>query len=104
METIDFSEKIQLPEAYQEDLNTAVEILRKEGCTEIYLFGSLARNELHKKSDIDLAVRGCPKANFFHVLGKLLMSLNHSVDLVSLDKEDAFACYLERKGRLVRIG
>ena len=104
METIDLFEKIQLPKRFREDLTTAIEILKKEGCTEVYLFGSLATNEFHEKSDIDLAVRGCPKGKFFHVLGKLLMTLHHSVDLVDLDYRDSFARFLEKEGDLVRIG
>lgn len=35
------------------------------GCSEIFLFGSLASGEVGDKSDIDLAIRGCPQGKFF---------------------------------------
>lgn len=53
--------QLPLPPSYKRDLERALEILRGFGCTEIYLFGSLARGEFRERSDIDLAVRGCPK-------------------------------------------
>jgi len=55
------------------------------------------------KSDIDLAIRGCPQGIFFHLLGKLLMELDYPVDLVDLDRQDAFAQYLEKEGELIPI-
>lgn len=91
---------MQLPEVYQKDIQKAVEILKDEGCTEVYLFGSLAEGEVREGSDIDLAIRGCPKGNFFHTLGKLMLELDHSVDL---DGDDAFARFLEAEGDLVQI-
>ena len=95
--------KLQLPKVYQKDIQKAVEILKEEGCREVYLFGSLAEGEVREGSDIDLAIRGCPKGNFFHTLGKLMLELDHSVDLVDLDGDDAFARFLEAEGDLVQI-
>jgi predicted nucleotidyltransferase len=96
-------EKVQLPEIYQRDVSRAVEILKEAGCTQVFLFGSLATGEVQETSDIDLAVRGCPKGRFFHLLGQLLFELDHSVDLVSLDGQDDFARYLEKEGELLQI-
>jgi len=97
-------EKVQLPKTYQEDVHRAVEILKEAGCTHVFLFGSLTGGRIRDGSDIDLAIRGCPKGRFFHLLGKLLLELDHPVDLVSLDRQDAFACYLEEEGELLQIG
>lgn len=97
------SETIKLPEAYQKDIRRAVQILKEAGCTHVFLFGSLAGGEVREGSDIDLAIRGCPKGEFFHLLGKLLLELDRSADLVNLDTSDAFARYLEREGGLVRV-
>jgi predicted nucleotidyltransferase len=97
-------EKVQLPQDYQEDVHRAVKILKEAGCTHIFLFGSLTDGKVREGSDIDLAVRGCPKGGFFHLLGKLLLELDHPVDLVSLDRQDAFARYLEEEGGLFQIG
>lgn len=94
----------QFPEIYQRDVRRAVKILKEAGCTQVFLFGSLAADKVQEGSDIDLAVRGCPKGQFFHLLGKLLLELHHSVDLVSLDKQDDFARYLEKEGELVQVG
>lgn len=95
----------KFPEVYERDIRRAVEILREAGCTGVFLFGSLATGELEAgPSDIDLAVRGCPRGKFFYLLGKLLLELDHSVDLVNLDTRDAFASYLEEEGELLQIG
>ncbi len=95
--------KAHFPEIYQRDLHHAVTILKEAGCTHVFLFGSIAAGEIRDGSDIDLAIRGCPKGSFFHLLGKLVLELNHSVDLVNLDRQDAFARYLEKEGGLVQI-
>ena len=97
-------EKAQIPGVYQKDLHRAVEILKEAGCTAVFLFGSLATGETSDASDIDLAVRGCPPGEFFNLLGRLLLELNYPVDLVSLDRQDAFARYLEEEGELLQIG
>ena len=97
-------DKVQLPEIYQKDVRRAVEILKEAGCTDIFLFGSLATGKIKDKSDIDLAIRGCPKGKFFHLLGRLLLELDYPVDLVNLDRQDAFARYLEEEGELLQVG
>lgn len=104
MEKTSLKIKKKLPDDYKKDISRAVKILKESGCSDIYLFGSLATGEYRKKSDIDLAVKGCPRGKFFRILGKLLFELKHSVDLINLDKKDAFASYLEREGELIKIG
>ena len=96
--------QVQLPETYQQDIQRAVEILKEAGCSHIYLFGSLVAEKVRLESDVDLAIRGCPKGSFFHLLGKLLLELDHPVDLVNLDRKDAFSRYLEKEGELIQIG
>ena len=98
------NEQVRLPETYQKDVRRAVEILKGAGCTDVFLFGSLASGKIKDKSDIDLAVRGCPKGRFFHLLGKLMLELDYPVDLVNLDRQDAFARYLEEEGELLQVG
>lgn len=96
--------KTEFPEDFQEDINRAVKILKEAGCADIFVFGSLAEGEVREGSDVDLAVRGCPSGKFFHVWGKLFLELDHSVDLVSLDRNDDFVRYLEKEGCLQQIG
>lgn len=95
---------MQLPETYQKNLHKAVSILKQAGCKEIFLFGSLATAQFHDGSDIDLAIRGCPKGKFFHLLGQLMFELDYPVDLVNLESSDAFAQYLEQEGELRQVG
>lgn len=92
-----------IPESYRQDIDRAVEILKKAGCTQVYLFGSAATGQSGPNSDIDLAIRGCPKGRFFFLLGQLMLELNHPVDLISLDTHDAFAHYLEQQGELLAL-
>src|SRR4029453_14152961 len=92
------------PEVFQKDIDRAVRILKEEGCSEIFLFGSGTEGKARDRSDIDLAIRGCPPGRFFHLLGRLLWELDHPVDLVSLDTENPFTHYLQKEGGLLRIG
>ena len=96
--------ELELPDEYKKELEKAVNLLKKEGCEEIYIFGSLAKDNLNNTSDIDLAVKGCPSGKFFSILGKLMLELNVSVDLINLDKEDNFAKFLKEEGELINVG
>ena len=92
-----------LPLEYKENIEKAVKLLKEEGCREVYLFGSLAEGEASEKSDIDIAVKGCPEGEFFRIYGKLLSKLDYPVDLVNLDKDRDFAEHLENKGALLNV-
>ncbi len=93
----------QLPETYQQDLVQAMNILLKGGCTHVFLFGSLAHGQVNLTSDIDLAIQGCPKGQFFYLYGQLLRQLHHQVDLVNLDSLDPFGHYLAETGELYQL-
>jgi len=95
---------INIPESYQKNIRRAVEILKEAGCSDIFLFGSLAENNFREGSDIDIAVRGCPRGKFFYIWGKLFRQLDYPVDLIRLDRDDAFSRYLEEKGEMIQIG
>ena len=95
---------IILPDSHRADINQAVEILKAGKCNQIFLFGSLVSGHFDSDSDVDLAIRGCPPGEFFNLLGQLLFALDHRVDLVNLDSQDAFAQFLEREAELIRIG
>lgn len=97
-------QQIQFPKTCQRDIRRAVSILKEAGCTHVFLFGSLTTAGVGGESDIALAARGCPKGKFFHLLGRLLMELEHPVDLVDLDGQHAFARYLEEEGDLLQVG
>jgi predicted nucleotidyltransferase len=97
-------EGITIPEDFKEDISRAVRILKDAGCSEIFLFGSGTKGKFRERSDLDLAITGCPHGSFFQLLGKLLLELKHPVDLVKLDTKDDFALYLKKEGDLIRIG
>ena len=89
---------------YRSDLTRAAEICKAEGCRDIYVFGSVAVGAPGPRSDLDIAVRGCPPERFYRLLGELMEELSHPVDLVDLDAETSVAAYLEEEGQLVRVG
>ncbi len=95
---------IVIPEAFRPDIERAVEILKEGGCSEVYLFGSLAEGCSREDSDIDLAVCGCPTGEFFQLFGRLIGELKRRVDLVRLDVPDPFAEFLLQQGDLLRVG
>jgi predicted nucleotidyltransferase len=95
MTTQPYRQFLYFPKPYRRSLQRAVEILKEADCTEVFLFGSLAGGQVRNNSDIDLAIRGCPKGKFFHLLGRLLLEVDHPVDLVDLESQTAFAHYLE---------
>jgi predicted nucleotidyltransferase len=93
----------RLPEEFQKDVNSAIEILKNAGCKEIFIFGSLIADTYREDSDIDIAIKGCLPENYFALLGQLLTTLSRPVDLINLDRGDAFSKYLEREGDLHRV-
>ncbi len=94
---------IAFPKAMEQDIQRAIEILREEGCSQVFLFGSATTGRLRAESDIDLAARGIPRGRFFSLMGRLLFELEHSVDLVDLDRQRDFAEHLKRENALVQI-
>lgn len=94
---------LALPEDLKQDIALATEILLGEGCTEIYLFGSIARGTFTSESDIDIATFGLPKRKFFSVYGQLLAKLHRHVDLVGLDYDQDFGRRLKEKELLTRV-
>ncbi|MCL2063584.1 MAG: nucleotidyltransferase domain-containing protein [Candidatus Cloacimonetes bacterium] len=96
--------ELNIPQKFRDDINTAVEILREEGCQAIYLFGSLVTGKIHDKSDIDIGIRGLPHEKFYRVYGKLDDSLSCNVDLVDFDDYESFYTLLQSIDEVVQIG
>ena len=94
---------LELPPSYQADIQRAAHLLKTAGCSQVFLFGSLATGQTSAASDIDLAVRGCPRGRFFALYGQLMLELNHPIDLVNLDRPEAFARFLIQHGELQEI-
>lgn len=85
------------------EVEKAAALLKKSGCREVFVFGSLADGTANEHSDIDLAVSGCPPEKFYEILGKLLVELRHSVDLVDIDNNPSLGNFLKKKGLLLNV-
>ncbi len=94
---------IDVPKGFEADLKRACEYLLKVGCTEIFLFGSLAENKANSDSDIDLAVRGLKADKYFRAYGELMKLLDHSFDLIDLDSDNDFSKEILKSGTLKRV-
>ena len=92
------------PEKFRTDIAKASEILTDYGCTEIYVFGSVANGKFNDKSDIDMAVRGLKDEYYFKVLAELGNALVAEVDLIDLDDEtNRFAQFILEKAELIKV-
>ena len=68
-------------------VSIARELVKRFGAHRVVLFGSAARGDIHKKSDIDLAVWGIPPKDFYRAVAFASgYSKEWRVDLV--DAED----------------
>lgn len=93
-----------LPETFRNDIQKATAILKSAGCSEVYIFGSLAEGDFSNVSDIDIAVKGLPNQLFFKLGGRLMMELSHNVDIIELDDpKSRFSQHILERGRLIRV-
>jgi len=93
-----------LPKRIKDDIEKATEILKRYGCSEIFIFGSLVKGRYNENSDIDIAIRGLKDEDYFKVLAELGRDLLCEVDLIDLDdKENRFAQFVLNKKELVRV-
>jgi predicted nucleotidyltransferase len=77
--------------------------MRKEGCSAVFLFGSLTTGLFKPDSDIDLAIQGCPPRKFFPLLARLLEELDYPVDLLDLDEDDILARHLLAQKEMILL-
>ena len=94
---------MHLPEDIRKDIDIAKNILLREGCKEIYIFGSIVNGDYTEISDIDIATVGLSKSKYFKVYGELLEKLNRSIDLVGLDYENDFSRVIKETGKFERV-
>ncbi len=94
-----------LPKSYQEDIKKLTKILKENGATEVFIFGSIANGKFNENSDIDIAVKGLNEKNFYKVASILMFELENKFDLIDLDdKENRFSQMLLRVGGLLKVG
>ena len=94
-----------LPKSYQEDIKKLTKILKENGATEVFIFGSIANEKFNENSDIDIAVKGLNEKKFYKVASILMFELENKFDLIDLDdKENRFSQMLLRVGGLLKVG
>jgi predicted nucleotidyltransferase len=94
---------LNIPQKYRKDIETAANLLKREGCESIYLFGSLANGNNHDDSDIDIGVKGLPKGRFFEICSKVYFTVDNDIDIVDFDKNADFYSLLDRLGEVIEI-
>jgi predicted nucleotidyltransferase len=85
-------------------LTAAASLLRSLGASQVFVFGSLVRDELRPDSDIDMAVSGLPAKVYFSAVSKVSDLLGRPVDLLDLDDDTPLVRHLLSSGELVRVG
>ena len=96
--------ELNIPLKYQKDIEIATNLLKKEGCQSVFLFGSLVTGNIREESDIDIGIKGLPPGNFFRVYAKLDDNVTNSVDLIDFDDNEKFYNLLSSLGEVVEIG
>lgn len=93
----------EIPGKYKKDIEFARNLLKKEGCKSVYVFGSLATGKVNANSDIDFGVSGLPSFKFFKVYSQLNQNLKSNFDLVDFDEKHDLYDLLLRLGEVVEI-
>ena len=94
----------QIPEKYRRNIEEVATILKKEGCTDVFLFGSLANGKIRDDSDIDIGIKGLPAEKFIPVYSKLYGAFDTRVDLVDFDYEHGMFDILQELDEVIKIG
>jgi predicted nucleotidyltransferase len=94
----------KIPVRFREDIKTATDYLKSEGCSEVFLFGSLVTGKIHEKSDIDIGISGLPPQKFFSVYADLDEKTSNRIDLVDFDWQKDFYNLLNSLDEVVKIG
>ena len=86
-------------------IDRATETLKSFGAKRVYLFGSAAKGELHRYSDIDMAVSGLPPETFYTAWARAVRAFpGREMDLIDLDRDGLFAEHLKKHGNLKCVG
>jgi predicted nucleotidyltransferase len=97
-------ELVNIPKKYQNDVELALKYLKDEGCSAIYLFGSIVTGKTHDDSDIDIGVKGLPPKKFIRTYSTLNDKLSNKIDLVDFDINNSFFELLNSLGEVEKIG
>lgn len=93
-----------MDEVTESTIAKVVEVLKGAGAREVYVFGSCATGGMRNDSDLDVAVSGLPPRLFFKAMSQAAAVLRRPLDLIDLDESTPFTRYLQKQGRLRRVG
>ena len=96
--------ELDIPIKYKKDIEIATNLLKKEGCEAIFLFGSLVTGKIREDSDIDIGVKGLPKGKFLNLYSQLLFDFENKIDLVDFDTNSDFYSMLDSIEEVIQIG
>jgi predicted nucleotidyltransferase len=99
-----FTQTVDIPVKYRQDIEKAIKYLKSEGCEAIFLFGSLITGKIHNNSDIDIGIKGYPAGKFFKLYSRLYFDFDNKIDLVDFDTNEDFYLMLNKIGEIVQIG
>jgi len=94
----------KIPEKYRHDIEKAAFCLKEEGCTEVFLFGSLVTGEYTDSSDIDLGVMGLPPQKYIRTYSKLNNIIRNRFDLIDFDENRELYNLLHSIGEIEKVG
>ena len=96
--------ELNIPQKYRRDIESAINLLKNEGCEAVFLFGSLVTGKIRDDSDIDIGVKGLPQGKFLRLFSRLYFDFETKIDLVDFDSDSDFYSMLNRIGEVVEIG
>ena len=96
--------ELNIPFEYQKDIDAATNLLKSEGCTSVYLFGSMVTGKIHENSDIDIGIKGLPDGKFLEACSKVYFAIDNEIDIVDFDSNAELYSLLNRLGEVVEIG
>ena len=97
-------ELLQIPEKYRLDIENASFCLKEEGCSEIFLFGSLVTGKYTDSSDIDLGIMGLSPRKYIRTYSKLNNIVKNRFDLIDFDENRELFNLLYSIGEIIKIG
>jgi len=96
--------ELNIPSKYRQDIENATNLLKREGCQAVFLFGSMVTGKIQDDSDIDIGVKGLPKEKFLSLFSQLYFDFENKIDLVDFDTNSDFFSMLNSVEEIVQIG
>ena len=96
--------ELNVPPKYRQDIENATNLLKKEGCEAVFLFGSLVTGKTRDNSDIDIGVKGLPEGKFLSLYSRLYFDFDNKIDLIDFDTNSDFYSMLNSIEEVIQIG